>query len=194
MIGYSAEAIEYHRLAISADANYHRAAHYSLAASLHMESRVDEVLASYADAIRIKPDYAEAYYNRSFVHLGQGNLSAGWQDYEWRLQCKACTRSVRSVCCGGRLAAERTNALGSLGARARRHVALCPIYPHGGKTRWNRSFAGRDSPLVPLLKASGFTGVIAAGSPLPAFDVVAPMMSLPGILAQRLLPSSTAPL
>jgi hypothetical protein len=36
--------------------------------------------------------------------------------------------------------------------------------------------------LVPLLKASGYTGVIPGGTPLPRFDVQVPLLSLPMVL------------
>ncbi len=37
--------------------------------------------------------------------------------------------------------------------------------------------------LVPLLTASGYRNLLAGGSPLPAFDIHASLMSLPGLLA-----------
>ena len=40
--------------------------------------------------------------------------------------------------------------------------------------------------LVPLLRASGLTGVIAGGTPLPRFDVHIPLLSLPGVLGTTL--------
>src|SRR6185295_11537844 len=53
--------------------------------------------------------------------------------------------------------------------------------------RWGgQVFVEVQPALVPLLKSSGFTGVIPGGSPLPRFDVHAALLSLPGILGTTL--------
>ena len=39
---------------------------------------------SYKQAIKVKPDYAEAYTNRAHAFLKSGDFALGWQDYEWR--------------------------------------------------------------------------------------------------------------
>ncbi len=184
MLGRTEEAIEYHRRAIAVDPSHYRA-HYCLAAALHFLHRIDEALASYAEAIRIKPDYAEAYYNRSFVHLSQGNLSQGWQDYHWRFQCEDYkARRLDGPEWDGSPLAGRTllvHAEQGLGdtlhfVRYLKRAGGC-----GGTVLFEAPAA-----LAPLLKASGFTGVIAGGSPLPQFDVHAPLMSLPGLFGTTL--------
>ena len=48
----------------------------------------DRGIQQYNEAIRLKPDYAEAYYNRAFAMFAQGDLEAGWRDYEWRFKCR----------------------------------------------------------------------------------------------------------
>ena len=39
---------------------------------------------SFKQALKIKPDYAEAYTNRAHSFLKSGDFALGWQDYEWR--------------------------------------------------------------------------------------------------------------
>ena len=41
---------------------------------------------SFKQALKIKPDYAEAYANFSLPHLLQGSLEEGLKLYEWRLR------------------------------------------------------------------------------------------------------------
>ena len=50
--------------------------------------RYDAAIDSYKQAIKIKPDYAEAYYNLSFPDLLQGSLEEGFKLYEWRSRKK----------------------------------------------------------------------------------------------------------
>jgi len=47
---------------------------------------------SFKQALKIKPDYAEAYANFSLPHLLQGSLEEGLELYEWRLR-----KNVRTV-------------------------------------------------------------------------------------------------
>ncbi len=46
--------------------------------------RPEEALASYDKALAIKPDYADALFNRGLSALLMGDLSAGWRGYEYR--------------------------------------------------------------------------------------------------------------
>ena len=48
----------------------------------------DAAIDSYKQALKIKPDYAEAYYNLSLLYLLRGNLDEGFKCYEWRLKIK----------------------------------------------------------------------------------------------------------
>ena len=48
------------------------------------QGNLDEALASYREALRLKPDYADAHFNRSLPLLVQGRFEEGWAEYEWR--------------------------------------------------------------------------------------------------------------
>src|SRR6185437_9584257 len=39
---------------------------------------------SFDEALRLKPDYHDARYNRGLTQLLLGALAEGWRDYEWR--------------------------------------------------------------------------------------------------------------
>jgi hypothetical protein len=60
-----------------------------------------------------------------------------------------------------------------------RYVKL--IEPHGGKI-----VVAAQPELIALLKQSGYSGLVAQGSPLPAFDVHLPLMSLPRVFGTDL--------
>ena len=51
---------------------------------MEYQKRFDEALKSYDRAIQLKPDYAEAYWNKSIFKLRLGKYEEGWQLYEYR--------------------------------------------------------------------------------------------------------------
>ncbi|MGE3538602.1 MAG: tetratricopeptide repeat protein [Candidatus Tectimicrobiota bacterium] len=59
--------------------------HNNLATVYRDLGRFDAAQAHLAQALRLQPDCVKARWNRALVHLAQGNLAAGWADYEWRL-------------------------------------------------------------------------------------------------------------
>ena len=52
--------------------------------SLEGKSDLDAAIDSYEQAIKIKPNYAEAHLNLSFAFLNAGKLKEGFNEYEWR--------------------------------------------------------------------------------------------------------------
>ena len=59
-----------------------------LGAVLKQTGRLEEAEASYKEAIALKPDYAEAYWNLSLTLNQEGNLAKGFELYEWRFKKK----------------------------------------------------------------------------------------------------------
>ncbi len=184
MQGHLDEAIELYHRSIESDPNVPRA-HYCLGAALHTLGRDDEALAAYAEALRQKPDYAEAHYNRSFVHLARGDLATGWQDYEWRLKCKDYKgRKFKVPRWDGGPLENRTllvHAEQGLGDTLHFIRYLKLVQRKGGSV-----YVEVPPALAPLLRASGITGVIPGGSPLPRFDLEIPLLSLPMVLGTTL--------
>jgi tetratricopeptide (TPR) repeat protein len=50
------------------------------------QRKPEEAESCFRRAICIKPDYAEAHFNRSISLLSAGNYKEGWQEYDWRFK------------------------------------------------------------------------------------------------------------
>ena len=145
---------------------------------------LDEALASYDKAISIKPDYAEAYCNKSLVFLLDGQFAQGWQEYEWRWKNK----NVNKI-------AEIRNFPQPLwlGTESLKDKTILLYAEQGlGDTiqfcRYARLVAELGAkvilevqrPLVKLLKnLEGVSQIVAKGDTLPAFDYQCQLLSLP---------------
>ncbi len=135
--------------------------------------------------MRLKPDYAEAHYNRSFVYLARGQLAEGWQGYRWRFRCKDYKgRRFDVPLWDGSPLGDRTllvHAEQGLGDTLHFIRYLKLVHQAGG-----RVYVEVQPALAPLLKSSGITGVIPGGATLPRFDLHVPLLSLPGVLGTTL--------
>jgi tetratricopeptide (TPR) repeat protein len=60
--------------------------HHAKGVTLEAMKKFDDALGCYAAAIRIKPDFADAYWNLSLLYLLMGDYRRGLQLYEWRLK------------------------------------------------------------------------------------------------------------
>ena len=144
--------------------------------------RLDDALASYAEAIRIKPDYAEAYWNKSLLHLLLGDFYDGWSLYEWRLKKDDTRNNYYSgtervwrgdwSIEGKRLLIDAEQGFGD-SIQFVRYVK-------------NISALGAEvilrmpEPLISLFTASDLPAtLVTKGDPLPNFDAYCPLMSLP---------------
>jgi tetratricopeptide (TPR) repeat protein len=68
-------------------------AHINHGTILTALNRLQEALLSYDRALQLRPDHAEARYNRAFTLLTLGRFEDGWRDYEYRhLRPKAQSR------------------------------------------------------------------------------------------------------
>jgi len=144
--------------------------------------RMDEALASFDRAVAIDPDYAEGYWYRALCRLRLGRYSEGWVDYEWRWR----TDQTDS---------ERRNFSQPLwfgdGDIAGKTLLLHPEQGFGDTVmavryipkvieRGARVVLETPSALEPLLAGiEGIAQVVTKGSPLPAFDLHCPLLSLP---------------
>ena len=157
------------------------ASHYNLGNTLKALGRPGEAIEAYADAIRLRPDFADAHVNLGMELLLSGDLRRGWEAYEWRL--RGASRHVEprhfagpqwrgESLDGQRILLHAEQGLGDT-IQFCRYVPL--VAARGGQVTLEV-----PRPLLRLLSGlPGVTQLIAAGDPIPAFDVHCSLMSLP---------------
>ncbi|MCS6850719.1 MAG: tetratricopeptide repeat-containing glycosyltransferase family protein [Gemmataceae bacterium] len=157
-------------------------AHYNLGALLALQGNLQQAIACYEEAIRLVPDFADAHYGRAVAWLALGDWRRGWPAYEWRWrQPGAVPRVFAQPPWDGSTLAGKTillHAEQGLGDTLQ-FIRFAPLLQRQGATVL---FEG-PARLLPLLsRCAGVDRWIAAGSPLPPFDVHAPLLSVPGLL------------
>ena len=179
--GQFAEAVESLRRAVSL-APHQAEAHNNLGTALQALARFDEAGDCYAEALRLDPDLAEAHFSRATWRIRQGDLLGGFEEYEWRWKCSTFhERGFEQTRWDGSPLAGRTLLLyAEQGLGDTLHFVR---YAANARARGGRVIVECQKPLVKLLAACpAVEQVIALGSPLPHFDVHAPLLSLPAIL------------
>jgi tetratricopeptide (TPR) repeat protein len=159
-------------------------AHYNRALLMQELDQWDEAVASYDRAIAVKPDYAEAQYNRALALLFLGEFDDGWRGYEWRWKLALRLRigTMRDFpqplwlgdfpIAGRRLLLHAEAGLGDT-LQFCRYATACAA-------RGATVILEVQSPLRALLaNLEGVAHSIAAGDPLPPFDLHCSLMSLP---------------
>jgi tetratricopeptide (TPR) repeat protein len=146
------------------------------------EGRLDEALACYEQVVSRHPDMAEPHFNRARLWLLKGDWTKGWPEYEWRWRSKHFPKqSFRQPRWDGSNLGRRTILL--YGEQGLGDTLQFIRYVPCVKQRGGRVILLCQAPLLRLL--AGFPGldqVTCQPSELPAFDVQAPLLSLPGIL------------
>jgi tetratricopeptide (TPR) repeat protein len=163
-------------------------AHASLAGALSVQQRFDEALAHNERALALNPAYAEAEWNRSLIWLLKGDYARGWPAYEARWRCRRTSplppltqpRWDGSPLGGRTVLLYAEQGIGDT-LHAIRYVPLVRSCGAG------RVVVQCQHVLLPLLSRSpGIDQVVGWGAPPPAFDVYAPLLSLPGLLGTTL--------
>ncbi len=142
--------------------------------------RDDEALDCFDRCVQLAPAFAEPRYNRALVHLRRRQFSEGWAEYGWWLKCKEYPKRPfhgplwdGNTLAGGTLLVYAEQGFGD----TIQFVRYLPMV-----RRLVKAVVLEVQPqLVPLLKKSGLDEVIAAGSPLPAYDAHIPLMQLPAV-------------
>ncbi len=179
--GQYAEALEcFHRaLAIQPDS---AEAHNNRGTTLQAQGLFAEALACYEQALRCDPLAADAHFNLGTHRLRKGDLESGFPEYEWRWKFKTFSsrrfnepRWDGSDLRGRTILLHAEQGLGDTLQFVRYAAAV--------KSRGATVLVECQAPLLKILAGCpGIDRLIAVGSPLPSFDVQAPLLSLPGIL------------
>jgi tetratricopeptide (TPR) repeat protein len=153
----------------------------NLGNAVREQGRLAEAGASYDQAIRLRPGYVEAHWNLAHTLLLAGELERGWEEFEWRWKKKDTPpRDFTQPAWDGAPLDGRTillHAEQGLGD-AIQFIRYAELVKRGGGT----VLIECPAKLAGLFEtARGIDALIPAGSPLPAFDVHAPLLSLPRI-------------
>jgi tetratricopeptide (TPR) repeat protein len=155
--------------------------HFNLGNALKDQGQWDEAMVCYRRALELKPDFANARLNHSLLSLLTGDFEHGWAEYQWRWKTTQCPpRDFSQAPWDGQPLEGRTillHAEQGLGDTIQfvRYAALV-------KQRGGVVVLECQRPLLSLLTScEGIDRLVGKGEDLPAFDVQASLLSLPGI-------------
>ena len=174
----AAMQVSEHALTLAPD---HAGALNTLGAARSALGQYADAAATLRRAIAANPTNPEAHFNLAGVLLSQGDLAAGWREYEWRWQSDYFRNHLRGFAqpqWRGEAAAGQTlliHAEQGMGDS----LQFCRYVPLVA-ARGLRVILEVPAPLVRLLRSlSGAAHVIARGEDLPPYDLHCPMLSLP---------------
>jgi len=144
--------------------------------------RQREALADFAAAQARSPELAEAHFAEACCRLAQGD-AVGWEKYEWRWKIKdrppgAAGRFKRPLWLGDRTAAGRTVLLHAEQGFGDT-LQFCRFAPMVAAAGGTVVLEVQPALTTLLTGLSSVERVIAAGDPLPPFDLHCPLGSLP---------------
>ncbi len=161
-------------------------AFYNLGFALRRSNRVTEAIAAYRRAIDLQPNFVNAHKNLGHALLLTGDFNTGFVEYQWRWQQEGWT--VRpftqpewdgSDLHGKTILLHAEQGMGDT-LQFIRYAPLVKAY--GGQV-----IVECQEPLLRLLSnVSGIDQLVPQESPLPPFDVHAPLLNLPRILSTTL--------
>jgi tetratricopeptide (TPR) repeat protein len=142
-----------------------------------------DALASFAAAVALDPELADAHFSRAHELLLCGEYAAGWKEHEWRWKVKALGAPMpeyRQPLWDGAALPGKTlliHAEQGLGDTIQ-FIRYAPLVAQ----RCGAVILECQPQIAALLRSvPAISRVIARGEPLPAFDAHIPVMSLPRI-------------
>jgi hypothetical protein len=152
--------------------------HYNLGVAVGRQDRYADAVACYGRALALKPDYAQAHFNRAHALLLTGELDEGWQEYEWRFAVARYDRGFDQPLWSGEPLAGRSILLHA--EQGFGDTLQFVRYVPAVAERGGRVVLEVPKQLVPLARTvAGTSEVVATGDPLPTFDCHCPLLSLP---------------
>jgi tetratricopeptide (TPR) repeat protein len=153
--------------------------HVNLATALGRLGQLDAAAASFARALALRPDDPLTHWNDALLRLLAGDYKTGWEKYEWRWHAaRTVPRHAQHPLWRGEKLAGRTILLHheqGLGDT----IQFCryvPLVAQAGA----QVLLEVPASLAQLMRSlAAPVTVIPRGTALPAFDLQAPLMSLP---------------
>ena len=175
------EALAAHDRALALEPDHFEAV-YNRALALHDLKRMGQALAGLDRAVALRPDFVDPQMTRACTLLATGDFARGWPAYEVRWGRPMLQRIKRDwsrpLWLGRQPLAGRTLLLhAEQGLGDTIHFAR---YAALAAEQGARVILEVQPPLVELMRTlRGVDQVIARGEDLPAFDLQAPLLSLP---------------
>lgn len=166
----------------------HADAHNNRGQVLRELEQYDEALASYDRALTLQPQHVMAHCNAAALRLLTGDFDRGWVHYEWRWRKKsviAANRNFPQPMWRGDPIAGKTILIHSeqgLGDT----IQFCRYVPQVAARGARVIFEVQKTLRAIMAPLAGAGQVVAKGSPLPAFDLHCPLVSLPLAFGTRL--------
>jgi tetratricopeptide (TPR) repeat protein len=145
-----------------------------------------EAESCYRVAVRLQPENAELHRDFGHLLLWQGKMAEGWAEFEWRLKIPGYSSGsfAEPRWDGGSLAGRTILLQAEQGLGDTLYFVR---YALGLQRLGARVVVQCQAPLCQLLeRCPGIDKAVPQGAPLPAFDVHAPLLSLPHLLGTRL--------
>lgn len=157
-------------------------AHYAMAVILQEDGRLDEALQHYDRAVAADPGYVEANWNRALLQLRQGNFEEGWRGYDWRWRgvqrADSGLRDSPLMWLGDKPLAERTILL--MAEQGLGDTLQFCRYATLVAEKGARVLLQVQKPLQTIVRSlPGVAEVFAMEDPIPDFDYLCPLLSLP---------------
>ncbi|HMA48691.1 MAG TPA: tetratricopeptide repeat-containing glycosyltransferase family protein [Magnetospirillaceae bacterium] len=163
-------------------------AKFNLGCVLQDQRKFAEAESFYRSAIAAEPDYVRAHWNLGLALLAQGKFKEGWAEHEWRARTQRSWSPALTFeepawtgedLAGKTLLIHREQGLGD-NIQFARYAVLAAAQGARVVVLTYPSLAGL------LRTLPGVAEVVADGEPLPAFDLQAPILSLPHLFGTEL--------
>ena len=157
---------------------------FNLSHALKAMNLLDEAARAAGQAIMLRPDWAEYHFHLGHILLLQGDMRAGWMEYDWRWDLPAFSRlkTLHKACSlppwtgddirGKTILISAEQGLGDI-------ILFARYLPMVARRAGHVIVAAYPSMRGLLETIEGITVVSDRDSPLPAFDVHCPLLSLP---------------
>jgi tetratricopeptide (TPR) repeat protein len=154
----------------------------NLGNALLCQNDLEEGSDCFQKALSLDPDFVSAHWNRAYLRLLRGDFEHGWPEYEWRWKLPdAIHRRFAQPCWDGSPLVGRKVLLFAEQGFGDTFQFL--RFAEAARKRGGKVIVECQPQVTKLLtNAPGIDLLVARGSPLPSFDVQAPLLSIPGIL------------
>ncbi|MFC1845730.1 tetratricopeptide repeat protein [Candidatus Dependentiae bacterium] len=158
-----------------------RQVRYNYAHTLKKMGRVEEAIKLYEEIIEDHPDYATVHFSLALAYLSLGDFKLGWPEYEWRWKAykESPKKFPQPLWDGSNPSGKKVLLYSEQGlGDTFQFIRYAKLLKDLGATVIFQS----QKPAADLLKQCDYIDqIIIRGKSLPAFDLQAPLMSLPMI-------------